>query len=542
VAEETKERQIKDLERRDWQLWAITLIILLSLAVFIILVYFWWGVPEAGGKILDRYESNVFLLGFTALVLLFCGYMVHKEMEIKGLKHILIEERIRVETLNKRLEELESLFKVTTTVNSRLHLSGMLDTITQTAVDCLKADQSSLLLMDETKRELRCEAAHGMRCERTRSEKVGLEEGVTGYVALKGEPLLLNSEVDGSRFKNLVEKNVDITSALCVPLKVEGKVIGVLNVNKVKREEKFNENDLKLLSIFADNAAMAIEKSNLYQRLQSHVEALEQQTNLVQAGKMAAMGTLAAGIAHQLNQPLAGIKGFTQAILMEIDKESPFCKDLKIIEERANYMRDTINNLAGFARRSESKKEPIDINLPIQAALGLLSEQLRLHGVRLIEDFDSHLPYVNADFNQMQQVFVSLITNAREAIDEMSNDTKKEVTIITRSTTDHRPHVTGQTKEGTTQDQEFVEILFADTGSGIPSDIKDRIYDPFFTTKGPKNTGLGLYLNYRIIKDHDGSMDIKSEPGKGTTFNIVLPAIKPKPGRNKLEDGHGESG
>jgi len=534
-------KEIKDLERRDWQLWAMTLGILLSLAVFIILVYFWWGAPEGGTRIFDKYETMVFFLGFTALVLLFCGYMVLKEMEIKRLKYILIEERIRIETLNKRLEELESLFKVTATVNSRLHLSSILDTITQTVIDCLKADQSSLLLIDETKRELRCEAAYGVGCERTHNKKVSLGEGVAGYVAIKGKPLLLNSEVDSSRFKNFVKKDVDITSALCVPLKVEGKVIGVLNVNRIERKERFDENDLKLLSIFADNAAMAIEKSNLYQRLQSHLEALEQQADLIQAGKMAAMGTLGAGIAHQLNQPLSGIKGFTQAILMETDKKSPFYKDLKTIEEQANYMRDVINNLARFARRSESKKEPIDMNLPIEAALGLLSEQLRLHGIRLIKDFDPQLPYVNADFNQMQQVFVNLITNAREAMDEMPPDTKKELTIITRSTTNHRQAI-GQTKEGTMQDQEFVEILFADSGPGIPNEIKDRIYDPFFTTKGPKNTGLGLYLNYRIIEDHKGSIEIKSEPGKGTTFKIILPAIKPRPGRNESEDEDRESG
>lgn len=539
MAEETKKRQIKDLERRDWQLWAMTLVILLSLAVFIILVYFWWDVPESGGRILDNYEMNIFLLGFTALVLLFCGYMVLKEMEIKRLKHILIEERIRVETLNKRFEELASLFKVSATVNSRLRLSSVLDTITQTVVDCVKADQSSLLLIDETKRELRCEATYGMGCERTRNKEVGLGQGVAGYVAVKGKPLLLNGKIDGSKFKNFVEKDVDIASALCVPLKVKGKVIGVLNVNRIERKETFDENDLKLLLIFADNAAMAIEKSNLYKRLQNHVKALEQQANLIQAGKMMAMGTLGAGIAHQLNQPLAGIKGFAQAILMETDKKSPLYKDLKIIEEQTNYMRDVINNLAGFARRSESKKEPIDMNLPIQAALGLLSEQLRVHEIRLIKDFDPHLPYVNADFNQMQQVFVSLIVNAREAMDKMSNDTKKELTIITRSTTDHGLYVTGQTKEGTMQDQEFVEILFADTGPGIPNEIKDRVCDPFFTTKGSKNIGLGLYLNCRIIKDHDGSMDIKSEPGKGTAFKIVLPAIKPKPGRK--EDGDGKS-
>jgi len=111
MAEDIEKKQIQDLERRDWQLWAITLTLLLSLAVFIILVYFHWSTPEEGGRILDKYEMNVLLLGFTALVLLFCGYMVLKEMEIKRLKHILIEERIRIATL--KLEKLAAIGEMT---------------------------------------------------------------------------------------------------------------------------------------------------------------------------------------------------------------------------------------------------------------------------------------------------------------------------------------------------------------------------------------------------------------------------------------------
>jgi signal transduction histidine kinase len=195
---------------------------------------------------------------------------------------------------------------------------------------------------------------------------------------------------------------------------------------------------------------------------------------------------------------------------MQIDEKSPFYEDLKQIEEQTSYMRDVILNISGFARQAEFKKEPIDINEPIEKSLQLLSEQLRLHGIKLIKNLDSNLPKVNGDANQMQQVFINFITNAREAMDDLPKEAKRELTIITRPN----------------PDKERVEIIFKDTGSGIPDDIKDKIFDAFFTTKGPQSTGLGLSLNYGMVQEHGGDIEVETKVGQGTTFIVRLPAVK----------------
>jgi len=198
---------------------------------------------------------------------------------------------------------------------------------------------------------------------------------------------------------------------------------------------------------------------------------------------------------------------------MQVDKKVPFYEDLKKIEEQTGYMRDVILNISGFARQTEFKKEPIDINEPIEKSLQLLSEQLRLHGVKLIKKLDTDLPKVYADANQMQQVFINFISNAREALEELPKKSKKELVINSRKAVDGR------------QKEEFVEVTFKDTGPGIPEEVKDRIFEPFFTTKGPQSTGLGLSLNYGMIQDHGGTLVFEGNSGKGTTFIVRLPVF-----------------
>jgi len=279
------------------------------------------------------------------------------------------------------------------------------------------------------------------------------------------------------------------------------------------------EDSLEKYGMNKVEAKARVELIKAYEDLKEHCKELkETQAQLVQAHKMTALGTLAAGICHQLNQPLTGIKGFAQCALAEVDKESSLCEDLKTIEEQAKYMEEIITNISRFARQSESESVPLDINKPLEAALGLLSEQLRVHNIRLIKDIDPNLPNVNANFNQMQQVFINFITNAREAMDSMPKDAKKELTITTRAVA----------SKGV-KSKDFVEILFIDTGPGIPDKIKDKIFEPFFTTKGPQSTGLGLSLSYGMIQEHGGFIDVTSSEGRGMVFRVALPSLSAKP-------------
>lgn len=234
------------------------------------------------------------------------------------------------------------------------------------------------------------------------------------------------------------------------------------------------------------------------------------QTQLIQAAKMAAMGELGAGIAHELNQPLGGIKGFTQIALSELDQGSPLKADLKTIEEQADRMVKIVRNISAFSRQTTYELSPIDINVPLEKALMLFTQQLKDSNINLVMEVGQSLPRVSADSNQLQQVFLNVIGNARDALNE-TEKTDKELAIVVKPAA------------------EFVEITFTDNGCGIPKDNLKKIFDPFFTTKPVgRGTGLGLSINYGIIKDHSGLIDVASEKGKGTAVKIILPTVKSK--------------
>ncbi len=263
------------------------------------------------------------------------------------------------------------------------------------------------------------------------------------------------------------------------------------------------------------------ERKKAEQQLRESYERVKQtKAQLVQSSKMAAMGTLGAGIAHQLSQPLSGIRGFTQAMLMEMKENNPLYKDLKKIEKQTSYMKDIIDNIKSFSKKSEFRKVSININEPLEKALQLMTEQLRLHNIRLIKELDYGLPSVYADANQMQQVFVNFIVNAREALDSVPRDAKKELFITTR-----RAKKKGKMAKDKIQPLDFVEIVFSDTGPGISSKLKERVFEPFFTTKGPHSIGLGLFLSYRIVEDHGGSIEIDCREN-GVSFKVILPTCQ----------------
>lgn len=234
---------------------------------------------------------------------------------------------------------------------------------------------------------------------------------------------------------------------------------------------------------------------------------------LIQNAKMEAMGQLAFGISHELNQPLTGIKGFAQASLLEMPEENPLRENLSKIVEQADRMEKVIRGVSFFARRSELKMDKLDINRPMKDALSLLFQQLKAHNIRIAASLGRHLPRVKGDQNQLQQAFINLITNARDALTNMREAEGGEIMIKTRLS----------------DDKKSVEVVVQDTGCGIARENLGFIFNPFFTTKFPGGgIGLGLAIVYRIIDNHQGKIEVDSQEGKGAAFKITFPALKEK--------------
>ena len=262
-------------------------------------------------------------------------------------------------------------------------------------------------------------------------------------------------------------------------------------------EKKRMERELLTKHAELRDAYVELEKKN--------VELETMQQTLVQAGKMAALGELAAGIAHELNQPLQGIRGYAQELQQIVVATPEITSGLSEIISNSDKMASIIGYLRAFTRKSVEKHEMVDIHLPIEEAFKMLSRQFASRGIRVTRDFGTQIPQVYANPLQLEQVFINLATNARDAI-EATERGAGSVSISTR--------VNG----------EFVEIIFKDDGCGMSDRTQAKAFNPFFTTKEVgKGMGLGLSLSYGMISKLHGSIVVQSEIGKGTTFLIRLP-------------------
>jgi C4-dicarboxylate-specific signal transduction histidine kinase len=246
------------------------------------------------------------------------------------------------------------------------------------------------------------------------------------------------------------------------------------------------------------------------------------QSQLVQSGKLASIGELAAGVAHELNQPLMVIRGNAQLVKRFISKGNyqieDLLKQMEPIERNTKRMMNIINHLRTFSRQSKPQFYALDVNQVIEESFLMVGEQLRLRNIEIIKSLEPALPRIKGDTNQLEQVFLNLITNARDAIsqkydgDKSRNDFTDSIQIITRVSE---------------TDANQVEILFKDTGNGIDDTARSSIFDPFFTTKEVgKGTGLGLSISYGIISDHNGKIEIADTGSDGTTFRVILPIDK----------------
>lgn len=237
----------------------------------------------------------------------------------------------------------------------------------------------------------------------------------------------------------------------------------------------------------------------------SQRQALEKQ--LLLADKLSSIGQLAAGVAHEVNNPLGMILGYTQLLIRGEEAGTQRYEDLRTIEKHSRTCKTIVERLLNFARSTQTHRELADIHQVIEEVIGLLKHSLELDNILLETDFDRRLPLLPLDKEKMRQVFMNLLVNARQAIGKQGR-----ITLITRYNAD----------------REEVTIRVTDDGCGVQPENLNRVFDPFFTTKPTgEGTGLGLSVSYGIIQDHKGQILVNSEPGKGSTFTLILPNLAP---------------
>jgi two-component system, NtrC family, sensor kinase len=308
-------------------------------------------------------------------------------------------------------------------------------------------------------------------------------------------------------------KSRGIQSIVDIPMILREDVIGIIRVyftNPVDLTAK----ELDFIGAVSETCACAIDKARMIEEQKSQYNQLALQTE-----KLSALGRMAAGIAHEINNPLAGILLFSTNMLKKNRDEGQMKEGLEVIIHETQRCKAIIQDLLEFSRDKEPRKSPARINDVLEKSLSILNNEFRLNHITVETDLSADMPDILMDVNLMQQVFVNLLINAIEAIKE-----KGVIRIRSFLSPDRQ--------------REIIEI--ADTGQGLPKEHFTRIFDPFFSTK-KSGTGLGLAVSYGIVQKHNGNILVASEQGKGTVFTLEIPVISQagSPGTRSVEPAIG---
>jgi signal transduction histidine kinase len=341
--------------------------------------------------------------------------------------------------------------------------------------------------------------------------------GITGHVFETGHGVLVNDVLEDKRYHPI--KGWQAGSEMCVAIREGTKILGIIDVESSSRNA-FTHNDFIALESLAGILATVITSADQYQRLEATINQLREtemelnarmqaqrlaEHRLVQAAKLAAVGEMAAGIAHELNNPLTSVTGFAELVLEEMPRDTESRADLELVLREARRARDVVRRLLDFARQSESTRARASLNDVVRDVVALSRHLIHTNGVQLKLNIQDDLPWVWMDENQIKQVLLNLVHNALQA---MPGGGVMEIT----------------TMAALRLGREGVIVSVQDTGVGISPQDQARIFEPFYTTKGDQGgTGLGLSVTYGIVTDHGGQIEVTSQMGIGSIFTVWLP-------------------
>jgi signal transduction histidine kinase/CheY-like chemotaxis protein/putative methionine-R-sulfoxide reductase with GAF domain len=419
------------------------------------------------------------------------------------------------------LEERNENLSVLSVIGEKVHGSADLKLILETFLDMIggvkMVDIMSVYLVEENRgsREAVLRIHRGLPEEYIKKAgRIPYPKGVTWEVINTGEPVYFR-RLPGERCP-LGPAGEALTPGvvLSLPLKHRGQTIGVIHFTR-REKGQFEKHELDILYSLGNQIGTAVSKAKMFEEAGERTKELERlyhdlkltQDQLIQTEKLASLGQLVSSIAHEINNPLTPILGYSQMLLASPEtEEEKRQRFIEVIHNSADKVKKIVENLLSFARKDKPRREYVDINEILKSAVEFRQYQLELENISVVMDFDSELPKTMADSTQIDQVFTNLILNACHAISGSS---------VNGGT------ITIKTRKGM---RDNIEAVISDTGPGIREEDVRRIFDPFFTTKPPGvGTGLGLSVSYGIMKEHDGEISVESEPGKGASFTVRLP-------------------
>jgi len=432
-----------------------------------------------------------------------------------------------LDDLRASTERLEDLVFKLGTLNEMVEMAAKIPRIQDLLADVLErtmravhARIGSIMLLDRDRQVLRVVTARGLPDEVLGGTEVKVGEGVAGKAVQLGEPVLVEDIERDPRFGKANDPKYGGGSFICMPLRVADRIIGVVNLAKKESAgtpastPPFSRTDLQFLNTLMTYTAYAVDNARLLEEAQDAARKLNEvvedqklrltlaQQQMLQSAKLSALGELVAGVSHELNNPLAVLQGSLDILNDEAPPElRPRLAAMQKSIDRASRI---VQGLLTFGRKRPLQHQRVNLARLLDQVLEVSAADLRLAGVVVETETAPGLPEIWADDHQLQQVLLNLITNAKQAMAEVTGERRLSVWM--------RP-----------LDGDRVAVVVEDTGPGIAPDLLPTIFDPFVSTKGVRGTGLGLSISYGIVREHGGHISAESRPGAGARFVIELP-------------------
>jgi len=431
------------------------------------------------------------------------------------------ETRERARSLADSVRQLQAVRDTSLDLAGDLDLNTLLKRVAQRARDLVEARGAELGLYNQAEQVVEIVVSE-TPWENVQGVKIPLMAGVAGQMAALGEPLVVD-DYDRWPGRLFHERTKPFHAVAGVPLKFKGQVIGTLTVLDDRPEKSFKAEDVQLLELLAPQPAISIRNAQLYQELEKRIQAQRlAESRLIRSARLAAVGEMAAGVAHELNNPLTTVTGFVELAIEGLPADSPLRSDLELVLHEAHRARSVVRRLLDFSRPVEDQRTRADVNDLITQVLPLFQHLARTSGINVITELDQDLPWLPIDSNQIKQVLINLIHNAIQAMPRGG-----DLTISSFREQRHGFERPGQPEQAEPPIyNQWVCIQITDTGEGIPEEILERIFEPFFSTRpAGKGTGLGLSVSYGIISSHGGWIEVDSQPDQGSRFRIYLPIV-----------------
>jgi two-component system, NtrC family, sensor histidine kinase HydH len=389
--------------------------------------------------------------------------------------------------------ELCTLIEVSSDITASLDLDEVFKRVVRHAARLLRAHTAALMLVDDAGQTLRVKATYGANQGWMQHPPLDLATSVLGEVVRTDSPLAILDLQDTAHapYAQLASQ-AGLSSLLCIPLKTSVRPIGLLTVYTTE-PRRFRAEEVELLLALAGQSSTAIENARLYRAM------LDTQEQLRQSERLAALGSMSAGLAHEIRNPLHTMQLLTYAMQKDCLCSKTLSADLQVMQSEIGRLTLLVEQFLDFARPKRPAITPQKLQEIMEETLLLVRTEARRRGIRIAKTWSGDLPVVDVDGTQIKQVFLNILLNAMQA---MPSGGRIEV----------RMHA----------GDAYITTEIHDHGEGMPATVRAQLFTPFFTTK-PRGVGLGLSISQRIIEGHRGAIRVTSQPGAGTTVRIELP-------------------